>query len=109
MEPSITAQPFEIKCEHVCEARARDLRAHPAASDIGFGWLRLAKLEYFPDRVLLVSTQSPVSVTFRHGAGGLEHMRASLTASIYACRNPQNAPDSVDLDEDEEATSPSVS
>lgn len=109
MQPSTTVPPLEIKCEHVSDARARELREHPAASDVGFGWLRLARQEYFPDRVLLVSTESPVSVTFRHGAGGLEHMRASLTASIYACRNPQNAPDSIDLDEDEEATSPSVS
>lgn len=109
MQPSISAQSLEIKCEHVSEARACELREHPAASDVGFGWLRLAKQEYFPDRVLLVSTETPVSVTFRHGAGGLEHLRASLTASIYACRNPQVTPDSIDHDEDEEATSPSVS
>jgi hypothetical protein len=72
----------------VTEARARELRHHPAARDIGFGWLRISKQEYFPDRVILVSSISPVAVTFRHRGAGLEPMRASLAASIYACRNP---------------------
>lgn len=99
-----------MQSSHVTEARARELRQHPAARDVGFGWLRIAKQEYFPDRVLLVSTTSPVEVTFRHAATGLDPMRASLAASIYACRNPNWAiEESMDVDECGAMTTPSAS
>lgn len=109
MQPLPTPPSLQIQCDQVTDSRARELRQHPAARDVGFGWLRIAHQEYFPDRVFLVSTAAPVSVTFRHGAAGLEHMRASLTASIYACRNPQQLLDAEEAVEADEIESPSVS
>ena len=106
MQQQPASPELHIRCDSVGDVRARALRQHPAARDVGFGWLRIAQQEYFPDRVLLVSVTTPVSVSFRHEGSGVDHMRASLTASIYACRNPQQCPDEdPDGDEIDAATS----
>lgn len=106
MQQQPASPELQIRCDRVDDVRARELRRHPAARDVGIGWLRIAQQEYFPDRVLLVSTTTPVSVTFRHEGTGIDHMRASLTAGVYACRNPQQCPDEhLDVDESDAATS----
>jgi hypothetical protein len=110
MQPLISTSLPQIQCDHVSDARAAELRQHPAARDVGFGWLRIAQQEHFPDRVLLVSATSPVEVTFRHTPLGLDHMRASLTASVYACRNPQLHPEqNQDIDERDTIETPTAS
>lgn len=106
MQQQPASPELHIQCDTVDDVRARELRQHPAARDVGFGWLRIAQQEYFPDRVLLVSTITAASVTFRHGGSSVDHMRASLTAGVYACRNPQQCLDEdLDVDEIDAATS----
>lgn len=90
MQPHPPTTPPQISRNHVSDTEVRELRKHPGARDVGYGWLRIARLEYFSDRVLLVSTLAPVSVAFRHGSADLDQMRASLRASIYASKNPQD-------------------
>lgn len=109
MQQLPTAPSLHVQCDCVTDARARELRRHPVAQDVGFGWLKIAQQEHFPDRVLLVSAASPVSVTFRHEGTGFDHMRASLIASVYACRNPQQClDDEMDVDENDAATAPTA-
>lgn len=81
--PSLLVQP-----EYISAESAEDLRCHASARDVGYGWLRIARSTSFPDRVLLVSTAVPLSVSFAHGSADIEQMCASLAASVYACRNP---------------------
>jgi len=71
------------------DEKAGELRRHAGARDVGYGWLRIAWPESVPDCVLLVSTLALISVAFPHGSGDLDQQRASLAASIYASRNPQ--------------------
>lgn len=80
-----------LQPEHISAEKARDLRCHAGARDVGYGWLRITRSESFPDRVLLVSTLAPLSVSFPHGSTDIDQMRASLSAGIYACRNPHLA------------------
>ena len=93
MQPQPPTTLPQISRNHVSEAEVRALREHPGAREVGYGWLRIARPEYFSDRVLLVSTSAPVSVVFCHGSADLDQMRASLRASIYAAKNPQDAED----------------
>lgn len=110
MQQLPTAPSIHVQCDCVNAVRACELRQHPAAQDVGFGWLKIAQQEHLPDRVLLVSTTSPVSVTFRHQGTGFDHMRASLIASVYACRNPQQFPgDEIDVSETDAAPVPTAS
>lgn len=109
MQQLPTAPSLHIQCECVTDVRACELRQHPAAEHIGAGWLKVAQQEHFPDRVLLVSTTSPVSVTFRHKGTCFDHMRASLIASVFACRNPQLAGDERDVDETDAIPAPTAS
>lgn len=110
MQQLPTAPSLHVQCEVVTDARASELRHHRAAQHVGFGWLKIAQQEHFPDRVLLISTTSPVSVTFRHEGTGFDHMRASLIASVYACRNPQQClDDEIDVDETDAAPAPTAS
>lgn len=89
MLPQLTPPSLQVQPEHVTEEAASELRSHPAAREVGYGWLRIARPESFPGRVLLVSTSAPVSVAFPHGSAGLDERRASLSAGLYASRNPQ--------------------
>jgi len=73
----------------VTDEKVDELRRHAAAREVGYGWLRIAQLESFSDRVLIVSMSAPLLVTFAHGSGDLDQIRASLSAGIYASRNPQ--------------------
>lgn len=66
-----------LQPEHISADKATDLRRDPGARDVGYGWLRIARFESFPDRVLLVSTLAPMSVSFPHGAADIDQMRAS--------------------------------
>ena len=110
MQQLPTAPSLHVQCDRVTDVRAHELRQHPAAQDVGSGWLKIAQQEHFPDRVLLVSTTSPVSVTFRHEGAGFDHMRASLLASVYACRNPQQClDDEIDVEETDATPAPTVS
>jgi hypothetical protein len=86
INPSLLVQP-----DHITDENARGLRCHARVRDVGYGWLRIAWSESFPDRVLLVSTSAPLSVSFPHGSADIDQMRASLSAGIYACRNPHVA------------------
>jgi len=90
MQPHPPTTPPQISRNHMSDVEARELRKHPGAREVGYGWLRIARPEYFPDRVLLVSTSAPVSVAFSHGSADLDQMRASLRASMYASKNPQD-------------------
>jgi hypothetical protein len=110
MQQLPTAPSLRVQCECVTDLRARELRQHPAAQDVGSGWLKIAQQEHFPDRVLLVSTTSPVSLTFRHEGTGFDHMRASLLASVYACRNPQRLlANEIDVDQTDAISAPTAS
>jgi len=92
------------------DEKAKELRRHSGARDVGYGWLRIARPESFPDRVLLVSALAPVSVAFPHGSGDLDQRRASLSASIYASRNPQQTCEDVtEVAECDEALAPTAS
>lgn len=106
MQQQPASPALQIRRDRLDDVRAGELRRHPAARDVGFGWLRIAQQEYFPDHVLLVNTTTPVTVTFRHAGKGIDHMRASLTAGVYACRNPQQCEDEdADVDESDAANS----
>lgn len=103
--PSLQAHP-----EHVTDEKANELRRHAGAREVGYGWLRIARPESFPDRVLLVSALAPVSMVFPHGSGDLDQRRASLSASLYASRNPQQTcADALDVDAAEEIIAPTAS
>lgn len=110
MQQLPTAPSLHIQCDCITDVRACELRQHPAAEYIGSGWLNIAQQAHFPDRVLLVSTASLVSLSFRHEGTGFDHMRASLIASVYACRNPQQLPgDDIDVDETDAISAPPAS
>lgn len=110
MLPQPTPPSLQVQTEHVTDEKASELRRHAGARDVGYGWLRIARPELLPDRVLLVSALAPVSVAFPHGSGDLDQRRASLSASLYACRNPQQAcDDAFAVDAPEEITTPTAS
>ena len=88
MQPQLTNLSLYMQPESITDEKARELRGHPAAREVGYGWLRIVP-ESDADRVLLVSTSAPVYVAFPYGAASLDQRRASLSANIYACRNPQ--------------------
>jgi len=105
MQDLSTSPSLHVQCDRVTDVRAGELRQHPASCDLGFGWLRISRQEHFPDRLLPVSTSALVSVTFRHERTGFDHVRASLTTSVYACSPPPECAGD-DLDADESDTSP---
>lgn len=110
MQPQSPHSSLQVQPEHMTDEKASALRRHPAAREVGYGWLRIARPESFADRVLLVSTLAPISVAFPHGSGNLDQRLASLSASIYASRNPQQTcDDALDVAEADEITAPTAS
>ena len=110
MQAQSTNPPLQPKAELMTAETAGELRRHPGARDIGYGWLRIARPESFPGRVLLVSTLAPVSVSFAHGSADLDERRASLSASLYACLNPQQTRDDAhEIAECDDVAAPTAS
>lgn len=109
MRPQSPHPSPQAQLEHLTDAKASELRRHPAAREVGYGWLRIALQESIPDRVLLVSALAPVSVVFLHGSGDLDRRRASLSASAYACQNPQQTcDDAFDVVQGDEIIAPTT-
>ncbi|MFC5512815.1 hypothetical protein ACFPOU_17060 [Massilia jejuensis] len=110
MQPQPKNPSTQVTPEHVIDEKAGELRRHPGAREVGYGWLRIARPESFPDRVLLVSTLAPLSVTFPLRSADLDHRRASLSAGLYACRHPQQTRDDVeDAAENDNVFTPTAS
>lgn len=95
MQPQAQHPSLQIQPEHVTDEKASELRRHAGARDVGYGWLRIARPEPYHGRVLLVSKSAPLSVAFPYGSANLDQVRASLSASIYASRNPHPVWDDI--------------
>ena len=106
MQPRSTNASIQVKPEIVTRERIGELRSHPSARKVGYGWLSIARPEAFPGQVLLVSTLAPVSVTFPHGSADLDQMRASLSAGLYASKNPQQTCNDVEAIESGDVATP---
>lgn len=76
---------------NVSAATVARLRAHPAATDTGHGWLVVADTNTL-DKVYLVSKHNNTIVPFDHDKPYHSYMRAYCRARLFAQSQPQAAP-----------------